>query len=453
MRYLPLTASDRKEMLKKIGVRSINELFETIPETVRLKQDLTLPKAQSEMQVERNLKRLASKNKSAGQTAFFIGGGAYRHHIPASVDHIIQRSEFLTAYTPYQPEISQGTLQSLFEFQTQICLLTGMEVANASMYDGSTACAEAALMATRITRRKKVILASGLHPHYLQVSRTMMESQGVECVYLHPEKTHKADQIDQIDQIVKHINEETACVIIQNPNAFGALVDVSDLAKTIHEKGALLIMVVTEIISLGAVKNPGEMGADIVVGEGQSLGVGLNFGGPYIGFFACKSHLVRQMPGRVVGETIDEQGRRGYTLTLSTREQHIRREKATSNICTNSGLCCLAFSIHLALLGEKGLKQMAMINHQKACEAAKILSSIEGVELRTNVFFNEFILRLPKMAHEIVELLAEQDVLAGIPCNRLWRDSGFEKDLLIAVTETNTTEDIQNLANALKKVL
>src|SRR5690606_15383681 len=300
-------------------------------------------------------------------------------------DHLIQRSEFLTSYTPYQPEISQGTLQTLFEFQTQVALLTGMEVANASMYDGSTACGEAVLMAHRLTRRKKALLSGGLHPHYRAVVETLAHWGGSNVVALDPDPTGAEDIISKID-------DETSCVVVQYPSFYGTISDLTPIAEAAHAKGALLIVAVTEIVSLGLLKPPGEMGADIVAAEGQSIGNGLNFGGPYVGLFATREKFIRQMPGRIAGETVDAEGRRGSVLTLSTREQHIRREKATSNICTNSGLCALAFTIHLTLLGEKGLRALAAENHRLACLAADRLAKVPGVEVLGDGFFNEFTL-------------------------------------------------------------
>ncbi len=446
MRYLPLNENDRAEMLAKVGVKSVDDLFVDVPKAAILDNLIDLPTHQSEAAVERYMNALQSKNISAGSAPFFCGAGAYKHHIPATVDHLIQRSEFLTAYTPYQPEVSQGTLQALFEFQTQVAMLTGMEVANASMYDGSTACAEAVVMATRVARGKKMkaILASGLHPHYSAATQTVAQYLGIELIQNPSEPGTDCEAIDQID-------DQTACIVVQSPNVFGEIVDLEPFAKAAHAKGALLIAVFTEPVALGAIKSPGEQGADIVVGEGQSLGVGLNFGGPYVGLFACRQKLVRQMPGRVCGETIDANGDRGFVLTLSTREQHIRREKATSNICTNSGLCCLAFTIHMTLLGEAGLRQLAAVNHANACVLADKLSVIGGVELVNETFFNEFTLRLSKDADTVVEALAAKGILAGVPVSRL---TGNQKDLLlVTATETVTDADINAYVDALAEVL
>ena len=447
MRYLPHIDSDRKAMLEAIGVASIDDLFTDVPEAARLKGLVDLPLKQGELAVERAMSAMASRNISAGSVPFFLGAGAYRHHIPSTVDHLIQRSEFLTAYTPYQPEISQGTLQTLFEFQTQVALLTGMDVANASMYDGSTACAEAVMMAARVTKRDKAVMAGTVHPHYVEATRTLAKHSSVEIDVTEP-------GLGGLEALIAAIDESTACVVVQTPDIFGQLHDLRAISEAAHAKGALLIAVFTETVSLGLVEAPGDMGADIAVGEGQSIGVGLNFGGPYVGLFACKNerNFIRQMPGRLAGETVDADGRRGYVLTLSTREQHIRREKATSNICTNAGLCSLAFTIHMTLLGEAGLRTLARLNHETACELADRLGSIEGVELVNSSFFNEFTLRLPKPAAEVVDELARIGVLGGVPASRLYPGQ-FEDLLLVTATETNTESDMIVFEKALRGVL
>lgn len=446
MRYLPLNDADRAAMMSVIGVETIDELFADVPADA-LNTKCDLPNHQSELQVERALGAMAAKNRAAGAGPFFVGAGAYKHHVPATVDHIIQRSEFLTSYTPYQPEIAQGTLQYLFEFQTQVAALTGMEVANASMYDGSTGCGEAALMARRVTKREKAILSGGLHPHYAAVTRTNLELQNNKVVI-------SPIDVDGSEDLISKIDDETSCVIVQTPDVFGNVRDLTPIAEAAHAHGALLIAVVTEIVSLGAVKSPGEMGADIVVGEGQSIGNALNFGGPYVGLFATRQKYMRQMPGRLCGETTDAEGKRGFVLTLSTREQHIRRDKATSNICTNSGLCCLAFTIHMSLLGETGLRRLAMVNHETACAAADALGAIDGVEVMNKSYFNEFTLRLPKNASDVVEELAARDILAGVPGERLWPGVKDAQNLLVvAATECVTPEDIDAFASALREVL
>jgi len=451
MRYLPLTDADRQDMLRTIGAASIEDLFVDVPEHARLAAKIEgLPDHASEMAVERQLTAMARKNLVAGEAPFFLGCGAYKHHIPASVDHLIQRGEFLTSYTPYQPEIAQGTLQALYEFQTQVARLYGCDVANASMYDGSTACWEAIGMARRITRRTRAVLSGGLHPHYVSVAKTMARFTGDLLDVRLPELTAEPDTAALLDSI----NKETSCVVVQYPDILGRIGDLSELAERCHAAGALLIAVVTEPVALGLIRSPGEMGADIVVGEGQSIGVGLNFGGPYVGLFATRDKYVRQMPGRLAGETVDAEGKRGFVLTLSTREQHIRREKATSNICTNSGLCALAFSIHMTLLGEKGLRQLASINHARACQAADRLAQVPGVELIGGAFFNEFTLKLPKEARPVVRALAEKGILGGVSLGRLYPgEEGLENGLVVAVTETNSNEDIEALASALEEAL
>jgi len=379
--------------------------------------------------------------------ASFIGCGAYRHHVPASVDYIIQRGEFLTSYTPYQPEIAQGTLQYLFEFQTQVALLTGMEVANASMYDAATACVEAVMMANRVTRRGRALLSGALHPHYRETVETHGRFSGFAVEALAPSP-------EGLKGLAEKIDADTSCVVVQYPNVFGRLEDFSALAAACQKAGALLVCAVPEIVSMGAVKPPGAMGADIVVGEGQSIGNGLNYGGPYVGLFAAKEKYVRQMPGRLCGETVDADGRRGWVLTLSTREQHIRREKATSNICTNSGLCALAFTVHLSLLGERGLKELAALNHARAVMLSEKLAKVKGVSVLTDAFFNEFALRLPKDAAGVVDALVDRGVLAGVPGGRLWPgNADMANVLIVAATETNTPADMDRFAAALAEVI
>ena len=447
MRYLPLTPEDRRAMLARIGVPSVDALFRDVPEAARLKAPLDLPDHAGELEVERAIAALAAKNLPTSAVPSFLGAGAYRHHVPVSVDHLIQRSEFLTSYTPYQPEIAQGTLQMLFEFQTQVALITGMEVANASMYDGPTGCAEAVLMAARVTRRKRALLSGALHPHYREVTATVLAFADETAEFLPPEAEGDEDLAAKIDG-------ETACVVVQNPDVFGRVRDLRPLAADCHAKGALLVAVVCEVVSLGALTPPGAMGADIVVAEGQSLGVPLGFGGPYVGLFATREKFMRQMPGRLCGQTVDQDGRRGYVLTLSAREQHIRREKATSNICTNSGLCALAFCIHLTLLGEAGFIRLAALNHAKAVQAAERLAAVPGVSLLNTAFFNEFTLALPKPAAAVVDALAAEGVLAGVPLSRLFPgEPRLANLLLVAVTETNSDADVEALAAGLKGAL
>ena len=438
MRYLPITDADRQIMLEAIGVASVEALFADVPPDALLAEPADLPPHASEYEVERRLSRLAAQNRPAGAGPFFCGAGTYRHHIPAAVDHLIQRGEFLTSYTPYQPEIAQGTLQYLFEFQTQVCLLTGMEVANASMYDGATATAEAVMMANRVTRRSKALVCGNLHPHYRDTAATLSRYQGftLDCAPPRPQG---------VENLAERIDADTSCVVVQYPDLFGNITDYSELAEAAHAKGALLVVVVTEIVALGALRPPGDMGADIVAAEGQSLGNSMSFGGPHLGLFATRMQHVRQMPGRLCGETVDAEGRRGYVLTLVAREQHIRRERATSNICTNSGLCALAFSIHLTLLGENGLKRLATLNHVRAAELADRL----GQRVVTPSFFNEFTVRLNGDAAATVERLAGEGIIAGVPVSRLHPGAGLDDLLLVAVTETTDEDDLAALVEAL----
>ena len=419
MRYLPLTDEIRKSMLKEIGVSSVEDFFANIPEEVRLKKLLNLPLHQGEIEVTRYFKQLAQKNISASQTAFFLGAGSYYHHIPATVDSIIQRSEFLTSYTPYQPEVSQGTLMSIFEFQSYITAITGQDIANASMYDGATALAEAVLMAQRITRKQNVVIHNILHPQYKEVLNTYLSEKNTE--------------------FVAEISEETACVIVQLPDFEGNIESLEALRKQCDETKTLLIVVTTEILAFGLINAPTE--ADIVVGEAKSLGNPLSFGGPYLGIFACQKKYLRQMPGRVCGETVDADGTRGYVLTLNAREQHIRREKATSNICTNEGLCALAFTIHASLLGETGFKKLAKLNHAKAVTLASKFKDA-GINVINKTFFNEFVIQLNSNSSEVVEELTKQNIIAGYPLEN--------NKLLVAVTEMTTDDDMDKLVKSLR---
>ncbi len=435
MRYLPHNDADREAMLAKIGVGSIDDLYASVPARARLSELVDLPLGKGELEVERQLSAMAARNMAAGASAFFVGAGAYRHHIPATVDHLIQRSEFLTAYTPYQPEISQGTLQTLFEFQTQVAMLTGMEVANGGMYDGSTSAAEAVQMARRITRRHKAVLSGGLHPQYRDVIETLagMSAGIIDALPPDPKAT---------EDIIARIDDETACVVVQSPSFFGELIDLRPIAEACHAKGALLVAVVTEIMALGAIEPPGPQGADIVAAEGQSLGNALSFGGPYVGLLATREKFLRQMPGRLCGQTVDAEGKRGFVLTLSTREQHIRRDKATSNICTSSGLCALAFSIHLGLLGGAGLERLAKINHATTVKLAEALDAIPGT------------IKVECDAEQLIETLAARNILAGVPVKRLEPGHAELSDLIVlAATELTTDEDIDRLASALRELV
>ncbi|WP_375598183.1 aminomethyl-transferring glycine dehydrogenase subunit GcvPA [Devosia sp. Naph2] len=446
MRYLPHSDHERADMLGVIGVSDIDALFSAVPKSALKSFELDLPDHSPEFMVEAHMRALAGKNQAGSDGPFFVGAGAYRHHVPATVDHLIQRSEWLTAYTPYQPEISQGTLQMLFEFQTQVAKITGMDVANASLYDGSTGTAEAVLMARRLTRRNKIVLSGGLHPHYRDVVKAYLKDDPcLECLSPSPE-----GQGDILD----HIDSDTAAIVIQTPDFYGHLRNVEAAAKAAHDQGALLIVVVTEVVSLGLLEAPGALGADIVVAEGQSIGNALNFGGPYLGLMATKKEFIRQMPGRLCGETVDAEGNRGFVLTLSTREQHIRREKATSNICTNSGLCALAFSIHMGLLGEAGFVRLARLNHFKAIKLADALDGVPGVTVLNKTFFNEMTIRVTQPAAALVERLAQRGILAGVPASRLLPgDPEVGNLVILAATELTTEADIAALCAALTEEL
>jgi len=446
MRYLPLDAEQREAMLARVGVRDVEALFSDIAADRRIVGLMDMPCAMSEMAVERRMAEMAARSRAAGSAPFFLGAGAYKRHIPASVDHLIQRSEFLTSYTPYQPEIAQGTLQVLFEFQTQVAALTGMDVANASMYDGSTACGEAMLMAHRLTKRNKAILSGGLHPQYADVAATLAHMAGDEIVRLPAEAMAAED-------VAARIDGETSCVIVQSPDFFGNPRDLKPIAAAAHASGALLVAVFTDPVALGALRSPGEMDADIAVGEGQGIGNALSFGGPYVGLFATRTKYVRQMPGRLAGETTDAEGQRSFVLTLSTREQHIRRDKATSNICTNSGLCALAFSIHLTLLGEVGLRRLAQVNHANAVKLADRLSAVRGVEIVNEHFFNEFTMRTPRSAADLVEDLAARGIIGGLPASRLLPEAGLDDYVIVASTEVNDDADRAAYADALAACL
>ncbi len=447
MRYLPLTDTNRADMLAAIGAKSVDELFSDLPAAALASAKFDLPNTQSEMDVERELSAMAAKNLNCAQAPSFLGAGSYRHHTPAALDYIIQRGEFLTAYTPYQPEISQGTLQAIYEFQTQVALITGMEVANASMYDGATACSEAVAMACRVTKRNKALMSGKVHPHYVDVTETSMKFLNIEVERLAPDPFN-------VEDLLGRISPELACIVVQTPGFFGHLENFSALADACHAEGVLLVVCVTDPVSLGALNSPGQMGADIVVAEGQSLAGPMSFGGPGVGLFATREKFIRQMPGRLAGETTDEDGRRGWVLTLSTREQHIRREKATSNICTNSGLIALAFSVHMTLLGEVGFKRLAKLNHAMATVLAEELEKVPGVHLLPTHFFNEFTVALPRSAADVVDQLAARGILGGIPVSRFYPTYPELVDqLLVTATETNTVEDINAFTAALREVL
>ena len=442
MRYIPNSPDERTEMLTSIGLSNASELFRSIPADVQLGRKLDITDPLSEPEVIATLEEMAAKNTAASKSSF-LGAGVYSHFSPTIVDHLIQRSEFFTSYTPYQPEISQGTLQYIFEFQTLICQLTGMEVANASMYDGSTAMAEAYLMAQRVTRRDKIVVATSVHPEYREVARTYTQHGAADIVEVaFDEGSGRIGDLSELD-------EKTAALVIQSPNFFGCVEDLTALADAAHAVGALLVIVVTEGISFGLLKSPGACGADIVVGEGQSFGIPMSFGGPHVGLFATQEKFVRQMPGRLCGVAYDKNGNRGFVLTLSTREQHIRREKATSNICTNQGLIALAATIYMETMGKKGLQEVAMQNAQKAAYAAKKIAQIDGFSIPFSApTFNEFIVRGPKPATEILEKLRTSNgIVGGLALSKYY--DGHDNDFLVCVTETSSKDKIDELIEAL----
>jgi glycine dehydrogenase subunit 1 len=447
LRYIPNSPEERAEMLSSIGLQTSEELFASIPVDLRLQDHLTTPPALSEIELLSRFEQLGERNAGPKRISF-LGGGAYSHYIPTIVDHIISRSEFFTAYTPYQPEISQGTLQTIFEFQTLVCQLTGMEVANASMYDGSTALAEAVLMAERITKRSKVIAPTSVHPQYIEVVKTYVQHAGIELQLQNFDPT--TGQIGP--QLYDAVDEQTAAVVIQSPNFFGCIEDINSVATAAHARGALVIVAITEIMSLGLLKPPGSCGADIVVGEGQSFGVPLSFGGPYVGLFAVREKYARQIPGRLVGEAYDKQGRRGFVLTLATREQHIKREKATSNICTNEGLIALAATVYMETMGRRGIQDVAYQCAQKAAYTARRIEELEGFSIRFNSpRFNEFVVRASRNARELLRNLAEKNGIdGGIALSRFYPDCPH--DFLVCVTETNTREQIDSLVEGLAEV-
>ncbi|MEQ1605372.1 MAG: aminomethyl-transferring glycine dehydrogenase subunit GcvPA [Pyrinomonadaceae bacterium] len=445
MRYIPNSHEERDEMLAVVGLSNAKDLFRSIPDNVQLNRALKVTDPLAESEVISAMETMAAKNTATTKPSF-LGAGVYSHFSPTIVDHLIQRSEFFTSYTPYQPEISQGTLQYIFEFQTLVCQLTGMEVANASMYDGSTAMAEAYLMAQRVTRREKIVVATSVHPEYREVAATYDQHGDSEIVEVgYDTSTGRVSGLEALDN-------KTAALVVQSPNFFGCVEDLKSLAEAAHAVGALLVVVVTEAISFGLLKTPGECGADIVVGEGQSWGVPMSFGGPHLGLFATQEKFVRQMPGRLCGVAYDKNGNRGFVLTLSTREQHIRREKATSNICTNQGLIALAATIYMETMGKKGLQEVAMQNAQKAAYAAKQIAAIEGFSLPFSApIFNEFVVRGSKPAAEILEnVRTNNGLVGGLALSKYY--GGHDHDFLVCVTETNSRQQIDALVSALGKV-
>ncbi len=443
-RYIPASEADRRAMLRAIGRRSIDELFASIPANLRVRGDLEIPGPRSEMELLTDLKTMAAGNRPIEAGDQFLGGGAYRHYIPSVVDHLIGRTEFYSSYTPYQPEISQGTLQAIFEYQTLICQLTELDLSNASMYDGASALAEAVLMAERVKKRGRVVVADAVHPEYLEVVRTYLSSMEISLEVFGHGEDGKGDPA----MARRALGEGASALVVQHPNFFGCLEEVEAFAAEARTAGAALIVVVTEPVALGLLKGPGAQGADIVVGEAQSFGVPLSFGGPYLGFLAARQPYLRSIPGRLVGETRDLEGRRGYVLTLSTREQHIRRDKATSNICTNEGLCAMQASIFMAILGREGLRDLARHNHAKAVYARERIGGASGCRIVHDApMFNEFVVRLPIDAQEAVDSLGQSGIMPGIPLSRYFE--GRDRDLLVCATEINPRTAIDRLVDAL----
>jgi len=444
-RYVPASDQDRREMLESIGRASIDDLFVGIPAHLKIGTALGVPGPLSEVEVLAEIKARAQANRAPDPAFQFLGGGAYRHAVPALVDHLISRTEFYSSYTPYQPEISQGTLQAMFEFQTLICQLTGLEISNASMYDGASSLAEAILMVERQRPRGRVVISDRVHPEYRQVTRTYLGALGTEMVMF----GHRADGTADPEAARRELAAKSAsALVIQHPDFFGCLEDVETLAQVAHDAGAALVVAVAEPVALGLLKAPGAQGADVVAGEGQSFGVPVSYGGPYLGLLAARSTFLRSMPGRIVGEARDVDGRRGYVLTLSTREQHIRREKATSNICTNEGLAALTAAIFMATVGRSGLREMASQCYAKTAYARAAIGSVRGCRLPYPApVFNEFVVELPAPAEEVVRRLNDNGILAGLPIGRY--DPARSRQLLVTVTELNTRAAIDRLAREL----
>ena len=438
MNFIPNTDSQKNRLLARIGVKSVDELFEDIPKETRLQRPLAIRGGMAEQDLVKHVKGLANLNKTVEEYSSYLGAGAYEHYIPSFVDQLLLRSEFYTAYTPYQPEISQGTLQAIYEYQTLVCELTGMDVTNASMYDGASALAEAALMTCDATRREKVLVLQTVHPEYRDVLKTYLPPRGVELV----EIPFKEGALDQ-SALETVLQEDIAGVLIQNPNFFGKVENAEEIIQLAHAKGALVVMSVNPV-SLGLLKSPGECGADIVVGEGQPFGNPLNFGGPYLGFLSCRDKFVRRMPGRIVGATTDKNGKKGYVLTLQAREQHIRREKATSNICSNEALCALAFTMHLSALGKTGIKELAYLNLQNAHYAAQEISKIPGMRLAfSGPFFHEFVVETKLEPAKVNASLLEDQIIGGLDLARYYPE--LDHHLLFCVTETKSKADIDRL--------
>lgn len=442
MNFIPHTARERQQMLATLGFDSTDQLFQDIPREIRFDRELKVDGGLSEMELSRHMAGLANSNAGVDDLVCFLGAGAYDHYVPSAVKHILSRSEFYTAYTPYQPEISQGVLQSIFEYQSMICLLTGMNVANASMYDGASALAEAALMACATTKRDSVVVARTVHPEYREVLSTYMYGPGIAV-----KEAPCREGVSKIEDVAKLMDKNTAALLVQYPNFFGCIEDLTGLAEAAHQAGALLV-VCADPIALGLLKSPGQCGADIVVGEGQPLGIPLSYGGPYLGFLACKEKLLRRMPGRIVGQTVDVDGRRSYVLTLQAREQHIRRDKATSNICSNQALCALAATVYLSLVGKDGLRRVAELCLQKTAYTRKLLSQIPGFQQpwQTPVF-KEFVIKTRQSPRETNRLLLQHKMIGGLDLEPYYPE--LAGHMLICVTEKRTRQEIDNLAGRL----
>ncbi len=445
MRFIPNTDQDRKEMLEFLGIKSIKELFKNIPEELLLKKNLKIPKGLSEIELVREMRLLSEKNADLEHYSCFLGAGAYHHFIPAIIPHLTGRSEFYTSYTPYQSEASQGLLQTIYEFQTLVCELTGMDVTNASMYDGASALAEAMIMAFHITRREEIIISKTIHPEYREVVKTYAQAKNLKIIELGYE-----NGITSLEELGKKVSDKTAAVLIQNPNFFGSLENVKEIERIAHKNKVLLVVAIVEPTSLGLLKPPGELGADIVVGEGQSFGNPISFGGPYLGFMATKDKYMRKLPGRLVGATTDSKGRRGYILTLQAREQHIRREKATSNICTNEALCALAATICLVSLGKEGLRKVAELSTKKAHYVFEKIKGIEGFEeVFSSPFYNEFVIKC-KDTKKINQILLKERIIGPLELERYYPE--LKNHLLFCTTEMNSREEMDELVNILRKI-
>ncbi|WP_459911133.1 aminomethyl-transferring glycine dehydrogenase subunit GcvPA [Desulfotomaculum defluvii] len=442
MKFIPHTNEELCQMLRDIGIENTAELFQDIPSQIRFNRELAVEGGLTEIELQRHLFSMAGLNQGVEENICFLGAGAYDHYVPSAVKHILSRSEFYTAYTPYQPEISQGVLQSIFEYQSMICLLTGMDAANASMYDGASALAEAALMACAATRRDQVLVAKTVHPEYREVIKTYLRGPAIKISEIAYQQG-----LTQTDDLNNYLDKNTAAILVQYPNFFGCIEDLVELAERAHAVGALLV-VCADPIALGLLRSPGQCGADIVVGEGQALGIPLSYGGPYLGFMACKEKLLRKMPGRIVGQTVDVDGKRAYVLTLQAREQHIRRDKATSNICSNQALCALTATVYLSLVGRRGLRQVAELCLQKTAYTRNLLSSLPGYQLAwPTPVFKEFVIKTKVSPKVINQKLLQYNILGGLDLGQYYPE--LKEHMLFCVTEKRSRQDIELLAERL----